>query len=114
MSGVRNHNYPKFFKHEERLRQVGYTVVNPARLNKAGESWTTCLRNDLFHIVTKCDTMALLNDWHDSRGARLELAVALRLEMNVIDAHTFRPLHITLDKLFTHRRKNGRIKRYKG
>lgn len=113
MSGVKNHNYPKFFRGEERLRKGGYHVINPARLNKAGEEWVACLRNDLFHIVTRCDTIALLNDWYRSRGAQLELSAALCLGMKVICAHTLRPLNITLHKVFTHRRKNGRITRHR-
>jgi hypothetical protein len=114
MSGKRQHNYPKFFKYEKKLADAGYNVVNPARLNKGGEDWVTCLRNDILHIVTKCHTIALLDDWHESRGARLELATALKLGMKVISAHTLQPMDITLKKTFHHRRKNGRIERYKG
>jgi hypothetical protein len=95
------------------LQNAGYTVVNPARLNGPGGDWISCLRNDIKHIVTQCSGIALLDDWMYSRGARLELAIALRLNMFVIDAHTLRPIKITLDKLFTHWRRNGK-KRYKG
>lgn len=114
MTGKKQHNYPKFFRAERRLKLGGYKVINPARLNDAGDIWTDCLRNDIKHIVLHCDGIALLDDWMYSRGARLELAIALRLEMFVISAHTLRPLHITLDKLFTHRRRNGKKKTYKG
>jgi hypothetical protein len=114
MTGKRQHNYPKFYKYEKKLTDNGHKVVNPARLNKAGEDWSTCLRNDLLHIVKKCGTIALLDDWHESRGARLELATALRLGMKVISAHTLKPLDITLEKTFIHRRKRGRTDRFKG
>ena len=114
MTGKRHHNYPKFFKYEKKLEHAGHKVINPARLNSAGDNWITCLRNDLKHIVTKCSTIALLDDWHQSRGARLELATALKLEMTVISAHTLKPLDITLVKKFLHRSKNGRTKRYHG
>lgn len=113
MSGVKEHNYPKFFKAEKRLQEAGYIVVNPARLNKAGELWTDCLRNDIKHIVTQCSGIALLDDWHKSRGARLELSLALRLEMYVISAHTLKPMKITLDKTFKHHRRNGHVE-YQG
>jgi Domain of unknown function (DUF4406) len=114
MSGKRQHNYPKFFKYEKKLQEAGHIVINPARLNKAGEDWSSCLRNDLYHIVTKCGTIALLDDWFISRGARLELATALQLGMKIISAHTLKELDITRTTIFTHRRRNGRIERYKG
>jgi len=112
MTGIKNHNYPRFFRGEARLKKYGYKVINPARLNKAGENWVSCLRNDLHHIVTKCDTIALLKGWQFSEGARLELAVAIRLKFKIIDAQTLRPVKITLNKIFTHWRRNGRHQRY--
>jgi hypothetical protein len=114
MSGVKNHNYPKFFRGQARLEKAGYEVINPARLNTVGDAWSDCLRNDILHIVKYCDGIALLDDWMLSRGARLELAIALRLEMFVISAHTLKPMHITLDKLFLHRKRGGYVARYKG
>jgi hypothetical protein len=114
MTGKKNHNYPAFFRAEKRLNEYGIKTINPARLNAAGEDWHLCLRNDLKHIVNQCNQIALLDDWHESKGARLELAVAIRLGMSIISAKTLKPLNITLDKLFTHRRKNGETKKYQG
>ena len=88
--------------------------MNPARLNTPGEAWIDCLRNDIKYIVNHCDGIALLDDWMLSRGAKLELAIALRLEMFVISAHTLRPMNITLEKLFSHHRRNKYVERYKG
>jgi hypothetical protein len=114
MTGVKHHNFPKFFRAEARLQKAGYKVVNPARLNTPGEAWIDCLRNDIKYIVNHCDGIALLDDWMLSRGAKLELAIALRLEMFVISAHTLRPMNITLEKLFSHHRRNKYVARYKG
>lgn len=114
MTGKRKHNYPKFFRLEEQLQDAGYLVVNPARLNKGGDDWTVCLRNDLNHIVKYCSGIALLDDWMISRGARLELTVALQLGMFVINAHTQKPLNITLKQVFSkHSKRTKHVERYK-
>ena len=114
MSGVKHHNYPKFKRAQLRLEKHGYHVINPANLNTIGDAWNLCLRNDIKYIVTRCKGIALLDDWMLSPGARLELAIAIGLGMDIIDAHTLRPLKITLDKLFQKHRRSGHVERYKG
>ena len=104
MTGLPEYNYPAFMRAEVRLRLAGFNVVNPAKLNTAGDAWVKCLRNDLFHIVKKCDGMAVLRNWRNSRGARLEVSVAIQLGMPIIDAISLRPLEITLEQTFRQRR----------
>lgn len=104
MSGLPGYGYRNFMKAEKRLVSAGYKVVNPARLNTAGDNWEKCLRNDLFHIVKKCSGMAVLRNWRHSKGARLEVATAIQLGMLIIDAISLRPLKITLEQKFTQRR----------
>lgn len=104
MSGLPGFGYKRFFEAEKHLAAAGYTVINPAKLNHAGESWHKCLRNDLRHIVSKCQGMAVLRNWRHSRGARLEVATAISLDMFIIDAVSLRPLKITLEQKFTQRR----------
>lgn len=105
MSGEPEHGYPKFFAAEKRLQSKGYKTINPARLNRKGDDWFVCLRNDIKFIVTKCKGIALLDNWHKSPGAKLELAIAIRLGMDIIDAQTMKSLNIQLKKHFSHRRK---------
>lgn len=114
MTGKRKHNYPKFFRLEKKLQDAGYVVVNPARLNQGGDDWTVCLRNDLKNIVKYCSGIALLDDWMHSRGARLELATALSLDMYVISAHTLKPMKITHNKLFKHHKRNNKFEYHWG
>lgn len=104
MTGLPQYNYPAFMWHEKRLIMYGFKVINPAKLNTAGDAWEKCLRNDLFHIVRKCDGMAVLRNWRHSRGARLEVSVAIQLGMPIIDALSLRPLKITLEQKFKQRR----------
>lgn len=105
MTGEPEHGYPKFFAAEKRLHAKGYKTINPARLNRQGDDWFVCLRNDIKFIVTKCKGIALLDNWHKSPGAKLELAIAIRLGMDIIDAQTLKPMKIELKKRFSHRRK---------
>jgi hypothetical protein len=104
MTGLPGYGYKNFFNAEIRLVQAGYSVINPARLNSAGDKWDVCLRNDIKHIVKYCSGMAVLRNWRHSRGARLEVATAIQLGMFIIDAISLRPLEITLEQTFKQRR----------
>lgn len=86
MSGMPEHNFPAFNAEAERLRALGYDVVNPAALNpEPGKSWHDCLRTDLMELLT-CDTIALLDGWQNSAGAHLEMHVGHRVGMAIVIA----------------------------
>jgi nucleoside 2-deoxyribosyltransferase len=92
MSGIPQLNFPRFHEEAARLRALGYEVVNPAELNNEDpnavfsskaekeDHWRKCMRVDIKHLLT-CDSVALLEGWTASRGARLEQHVALELGM---------------------------------
>ena len=99
MSGIPLYNFPAFHAMEARLRARGYDVVNPAALevHKAGDhEWVYYLKRDLCYVVG-CDVVAVINSplmaqpggshmmvpWWASRGARLEVLVALTLGLKV-------------------------------
>jgi len=86
MSGMPEHNFPAFNAEAARLRALGYDVVNPVDINPdPGVTWHQCLRNDLQALLT-CDTLALLDGWMVSQGAHLELHVAHRVGMRIVEA----------------------------
>jgi len=89
MTGIPEHNFPAFNAEADRLRALGYDVVNPVDLNpvEAQHSWHECLRNDLKELLD-CDTIAMLDGWMDSNGAHLEMHVAHRVGIKVIEART--------------------------
>lgn len=108
MTGLPKFNYPAFIKGEVKLRKAGFNVVNPARLNKAGETWSKCLRNDLKHIVTKCDAVVVMDDnWFNSRGARLEVGTAVQLGMPIISLKKLKLINIMLISDYFIRSKNN-------
>lgn len=84
MTGRPQLNYPAFFTAESQLRDMGYEVSNPAQYPDNGETWAECLRRDLKDLL-ECDGVAALPGWQKSKGARLEVNVARRLGMEVMD-----------------------------
>lgn len=90
MSGLPDLGFPLFHRAAASLRASGYTVINPAELDAqdAGKemTWADYLRRDIAQLVT-CDAIALLPNWTDSRGAKLEKHIAQELGMRVIFVH---------------------------
>jgi len=84
MTGVEDLNYPLFNLVAEALRDDGFEVVNPAELQhnrnpEATEVEVTraeYMTLDLPYVIA-CDILCLLPDWEQSRGANVELLVAL-------------------------------------
>jgi hypothetical protein len=86
MTGLPGLNFPAFHSMTTQLRAAGHTVTNPAELNPDGGSWNDCMRRDIAALMD-CDTVARLPGWHTSKGARLEVLIAERLGMTVVNAH---------------------------
>ena len=86
MTGVRHLNFPSFHAEAARLRALGYVVVNPAELNPNPDTpWHLCMRADLKALLD-CDAIVLLEGWQASQGAHLELHVAHRVGLEVLQA----------------------------
>ena len=86
MTGLPGNNYPAFDAEAARLRALGYDVVNPAEINVDMDApWHKCLRDDI-RAMLDCDAIALIDGWHDSVGAHLELHIAHRVGMRVVEA----------------------------
>lgn len=86
MTGRPNYNHPAFNAEAARLRALGYEVVNPAEINASiNLTWHECLRRDLQEMLS-CDAVALIDGWHDSIGAHLELHVAHRVGLKIMSA----------------------------
>ena len=93
MTGHDDFNFPAFHEAAERFREAGWDVANPAE-NFDGR---TDLPRELYvaadmAMLTDCDAIAMLPDWEDSPGAKLEYLVAHELGCAVLDAVTLEPL----------------------
>ena len=81
MTGIKDLNFPAFHAETARLRGLGHMVINPAEINSDPTAeWVDCMRADIAQLVT-CDSVALLDGWTSSKGARLEHHIALELGM---------------------------------
>jgi hypothetical protein len=93
MTGIKDYNYPAFYEAEERLTALGHRCMNPARLSAPlgmDAKWEEYMRNSLKHLMD-CEGIALLPNWEDSRGARLEHTIAVALGMAVLYLSTEKP-----------------------
>lgn len=82
MTGITNLNFPAFQRAAAALRAAGYAVIDPSKYGSGG-TWEGNLRRDL-HALLDLDGVAVLPDWRHSRGACLEVHVALALGMPVL------------------------------
>ena len=102
MTGLPAWNFPAFDGAAVYLRGCGYEVTNPADLDRAAgfsEGQPTApagflraaMKRDLAAICD-CDGIAVLEGWQSSMGACIEVALAVRLGLRIIDAETLEDL----------------------
>lgn len=96
MTGLPDYNKPAFYRAAAELRVAGHEVVNPAEHEglAKGTAWADYIRKDLV-LLAQCDGIAVLPGWHLSRGARLEVYIALNLALPTLDATTGQPLALS-------------------
>lgn len=88
MTGIPDFNFSAFNAEAARLRNLGYDVVNPVDINPDTTTpYNDCLRNDLKALLD-CDTIAMLDGWMNSNGAHLEMHIAHRVGILVVEART--------------------------
>lgn len=85
MSGEPNLNWDAFDRKEAELTNQGWTVVNPARLDREAGidpnrvmdeyDYTECALRDVEALLS-CDAVYFMADWQHSRGASWERALA--------------------------------------
>jgi hypothetical protein len=74
MTGRPDYNHAMFYAFAGLLEQAGYEVVNPATF-PIERTWLEAMGHCLLE-VSKCQGVATLPGWDESRGARLEVALA--------------------------------------
>lgn len=95
MSGLDNFGYETFNEQAKRLRDMGFVVINPAE-NMGGEQSLPrpiYMQMDSYHVLS-CDAVAVLSNWLESDGAKMEVIVALNLGKPILDAETLEPIKI--------------------
>lgn len=99
MTGRPNHNKAAFDLAAAELRAAGYVVISPPEMDlidgvdlaaEHGDAdWLLALERDLV-VVAKVDGLALLPEWEQSRGARLEVAAARGMGKDTRDWRVWR------------------------
>ena len=92
MLGYENYNFKKFDHIEELLRQLGFDIVNPARISrKFKESEVNSdisVYNKMIDMQQDaertCNAILLLDGWQWSEGVKLEVKTASELGMQFL------------------------------
>jgi hypothetical protein len=84
MSNLPEFNYPLFNQVAAEVESYGYDVYNPAYRTDTSLPWAQYMRENIAEL-TQCDVIVLLPGWGKSRGATLERAIAVALEMPVVN-----------------------------
>ncbi len=84
ITGIEN-EAPALFKEAENLfLDKGYAVINPMELNhQHDKSWHSYMKEDI-KALCDCDTIYMLTNWTDSKGAIIEHTIAMYLGLKVI------------------------------
>lgn len=81
-----NPNYQAdFAKWEQFLVSKGYKVFNPASLGEGALNWAGYLKRDLPYLLD-CDGLFAMPGWEGSKGAQLEIDVAMRVGIKCLTA----------------------------
>jgi hypothetical protein len=67
----------KFYELEEKFEKEGYSVFNPARLEKKGWGWDEYMKRDLDFIRANEPIMFMMSNWKQSKGACEEHQLAV-------------------------------------
>ena len=86
MTGKENWNHDMFHKVTQEFRAVNFQVCNPAEFFDGD---TTRDRKDYmreaFKYIHEADTIVLLPGWEESKGARVEAAMATELDLTIVE-----------------------------
>lgn len=86
MSGHDDWNHPMFHKVTQEFRNVNFQVCNPAEFFDGDTSRDRKdYMREAFKYLLEADTIVLLPGWEESKGARLEAAIATELELIIVE-----------------------------
>ena len=83
ITGIESEAIELFEKAEKTLNSHGYIVVNPFKLNhQHDKSWHSYMKEDI-KALCDCDSIFMLSNWKDSKGAIIEHSIALLLGLEI-------------------------------
>jgi hypothetical protein len=86
MDGLEEFNHPLFNRVAAEFRQVGFAVCTPSEFFDGDKSRERkeYMREAVKYLL-EADTIVLLPGWEDSKGARLEAAIATELDLSIME-----------------------------
>lgn len=86
ISGRENRNLKTFLIEAQRLKMLGFNVRIPHLIfqgrNTGAYTWEQYMK-ECIPAMLKCDMVATLPDWHESKGACIEVDLARKLNIPV-------------------------------
>jgi len=79
ITGMQDLNRKAFLDAQRTLEQMGHIAINPFNIKNNG-TWNDAMRNDI-KALCDCDAIYMLKGWSKSRGAKIELMIAKKLEL---------------------------------
>lgn len=84
---------PAFAQAKNKLTEAGYYPINPCELSHLHDKkWESYMAED-FRALLDCQAIYMLPDWKESKGARIEHAVASELGMEIIYSNEWKEEH---------------------
>lgn len=84
ITGIEKEAEAIFEEAENNLKLLGYEVVNPLKLNhNHDKSWHAYMKEDI-KALCDCDHIFMLDNWLDSKGARIEFEIACKLDIKIV------------------------------
>lgn len=85
ITGINYHvAYGLFDQAEKHLADHGHTPINPMKLkHDHGKSWEEYMVVDISALLT-CEAIFMLPNWGQSKGARIEYAIAREMNLKIM------------------------------
>lgn len=85
ISGLEESVYTaKFQEAEDKLTALDFEVINPVKIvHNHDNSWLSFMRQDL-KAMLDCDGIYMLDNWKDSKGAKIEHDLCVYLGITVM------------------------------
>jgi hypothetical protein len=84
ISGIELEAEKLFEKAENELKHKGFEPVNPMKLNhQHNKSWNSYMKEDI-KALCDCDSIYMMSNWTDSKGAIIEHNLSIQLGIDVI------------------------------